>query len=102
MLTMLFVELLAALGLLQHTRLTHRRDLARFGVKQPRRIPVIDKRMEWLAGSPTKFQKRVSKSIIWGARRIVDTRVFEHLVAALVNPDSRLKQLGKRIPIQII
>lgn len=69
------------------------------GTLQPQRIPIVDTQLEIMAGHPTRFQKRASERIVKLARRITNTRAFEHLVTGLINPQSKLRKKLSNPPL---
>lgn len=85
------VELIGWTGLWLKLKGDATRQILVHGRVQPQRIPIVDTQLKDLAGHPTKFQRAASKRVIKLARRIVNTRAFEHLIAGMFNPSSKLR-----------
>lgn len=84
-------ELATWFGLYRKVKSETTRQILTFGRPQPSRIPILDDQLRRLAGNPSKPAQMASKRVIGLARRLVNTRAFEHIVTGLINPKSKLR-----------
>lgn len=93
------LELLGWTGLWWKLKGDATKQILIFGHGQPQTIPIVDKQLKHLAGHPTKFQRAASERIIKLARRVVNTRAFEHVVAGVLNTKSPMRKHFKQPPL---
>lgn len=84
------IELLTAGSLWLKVRAERTRRILIFGSFQPAKIPILDHQLEKLVGCPSRTQLALSKRIVNFARKLVNTKAFEHVVAGLVNTKSNM------------
>lgn len=96
-------ELLAWAGLYRVVKRETTRQILTFGKPQPLKIPIVDRKLEQLAGHPSRTSKVMSDRAVKLVRRIVNTRAFEMLVLGVVNRKSRLHaHLKKPTKIEVL
>jgi hypothetical protein len=91
----LWIQLLELLGwssLWLKLRAESKRDILLYGKPQPKRIPIVDSKLQQLAGAPTPFQRRAADKVIKLIRGITNTKAFEHLVLAFTNSKSPMRE----------
>jgi hypothetical protein len=96
------IELLAGACLWSKVRRDRTRQILIFGKFQPTEIPILDKQLEKWAGSPSKAQRFGVRRIVMVARKLVNTKAFEHIITALVNNKSEAYRRFKPSPLVLI
>ena len=71
------------------------------GRPQPLRIPVVDDKLKYLAGYPSKTERKFADGIVKVVRRVVNTRAFEHVVVGAVNRQSHFHKMLTKKPLTI-
>lgn len=89
-------ELGAWFGLYQTVKRQTTRQILTYGRPQPTRIPIVDKKLEQLAGHPSKTTRAVTTRVVAFARKLVNTKAFEHVVVGMANSKSPLRKRLRR------
>lgn len=69
-----------------------RRELLIYGRSQAKSIGIIDRRLQRMAGTPSKCVAWQAEAITRTVRGIANTRAFELVVIGLCNPGSELRR----------
>lgn len=90
-------EFLGVAALLQWKKHDEIKTALMLRAKQPRKLPIIDKLVRPLVGSPTKLQRMTAKRAGSVGRFAVNTQAFDMFLLMLANPKSKLRAKGSKV-----
>lgn len=95
-----FAETVALIGLGRWAKRKQELDMVYgSGPRAPRQLPILDRSAQRLAGNPSKTVKWTADRVVKMVRGFVNTKLFEHMVVALLNRESRLHKFAKQPPV---
>lgn len=97
----LFAELSTWFGLWRKTVNDKRKRILTYASRRPREIPILDGKIRRLAGRSPWHYRQAARLAVLTIRKFSQTKAFEYLVLAKINPESRLNRSQRKTPVKI-